>query len=360
MGAVHRQPRRSAPWRSDVNLHPTPPRHPSHHPIHARNPSAGGVGQSGSKPMPAGVPGIRSPRKNVPLSSQCSPTIVRDSPSPQYRTPAAGLPLQATFCAATNQTARRPREREQRRPRRRSRAPGFYAAAGGVRGSGQTLGPIPRRAQAEHCRPPGTGGTLRVGASLGCLGRAWCTRIHRGTLRATSSVDPLRSSTNRTQAHSIQQHTILPSRARPHAEMFSPGDTATYTPPPTRPPLGNAATYTPPLGNAATYTPPRGINTRTRFGCCEPPLPPQLKLIVPSLRGFVCSEALLVLFDEVGVRLWGWVHVRAGEVGERPTVVTTYSYCYASSPHILLRDNRAHCRRWWCARGHLVVEVERP
>ena len=211
----------------------------------------------------------------MPLSSQCSPTIVRDSPSPQYRTPAAGLPLQATFCAATNQTARRPREREQRRPRRRSRAPGFYAAAGGVRGSGQTLGPIPRRAQAEHCRPPGTGGTLRVGASLGCLGRAWCTRVHRGTLRATSSVDPLRSSTNRTQAHSIQQHTILPSRARPHAEMFSPGDTATYTPPPTRPPLGNAA----------TYTPPRGINTRTRFGCCEPPLPPQLKLIVPSLRG---------------------------------------------------------------------------
>ena len=350
MSAVHRQPRRSAPWRSDVNLHPTPPRHPSHHPIHARNPSAGGVGQSGSKPRPPGVPGIRPPRKNVPLSSQCSPTIVRDSPSPQYRTPAAGLRLQATFCAATNQTARRPREREQRRPRRRSRAPGFYAAAGGVRGSGQTLGPIPRRAQAEHCRPPGTGGTLRVGASLGCLGRAWCTRVHRGTLRATSSVDPLRSSTNRTQAHSIQQHTILPSRARPHAEMFSPGDTATYTPPPTRPPLGNAA----------TYTPPRGINTRTRFGCCEPPLPPQLKLIVPSLRGFVCSEALLVLFDEVGVQLWGWVHVRAGEVGECPTVVTTYSYCYALSSHVLLRDNREHCRRWWCARGHLVVEVERP
>ena len=172
MGAVHRQPRRSAPWRSDVNLHPTPPRHPSHHPIHAGNQSAGGVGQSGSKPMPAGVPGIRSPRKNVPLSSQCSPTIVRDSPSPQYRTPAAGLPLQATFCAATNQTARRPREREQRRPRRRSRAPGFYAAAGGVRGSGQTLGPIPRGAQAEHCRPPGNGGTWRVGASLGSLGRA--------------------------------------------------------------------------------------------------------------------------------------------------------------------------------------------
>lgn len=108
MGAVHRQPRRSAPWRSDVNLHPTPPRHPSHHPIHARNPSAGGVGQSGSKPMPAGVPGIRSPRKNVPMPSQCSRTIVRDSPSPQYRTPAAGLRLQATFCAATNQTARRP------------------------------------------------------------------------------------------------------------------------------------------------------------------------------------------------------------------------------------------------------------
>ena len=237
MGAVHRQPRRSAPWRSDVNLHPTPPRHPSHHPIHARNPSAGGVGQSGSKPRPAGVPGIRSPRKYVPLSSQCSPTIVRDSPSPQYWTPAAGLRLQATFCAATNQTARRPREREQRRPRRRSRAPGFYAAAGGVRGSGQTLGPIPRRAQAEHCRPPGTGGTWRVGASLGCLGRAWCTRIHRGTLRATSSVDPLRSSTNRTQAHSIQPHTILPARARPHAEMFSPGDAATYTPPPTRPHL---------------------------------------------------------------------------------------------------------------------------
>ena len=334
MGAVHRQSRRSAPWRSDVNLHPTPPRHPSHHPIHARNPSAGGVGQSGSKPRSAGVPGIRSPRKYVPLSSQCSRTIVRDSPSPQYWTPAAGLRLQATFCAATNQTARRPREREQRRPRRRSRAHGFDAAAGGVRGSGQTLGPIPRRARAEHCRPPGTGGTWRVGASLGCLGRAWCTRIHRGALRATSSVDPLRSSTNRTQAHSIQQHTILPSRARPHAEMFSPGDTATYTPPPTRPPLGNAATYTPPLGNAATYTPPptrpplgnaatytpplgnaatytpplgnaatytppRGINTRTRFGCCEPPLPPQLKLIVPSLRGFVCSEALLVF----GVRL---------------------------------------------------------
>ena len=127
------------------------------------------------------------------------------------------------------------------------------------------------------------------------------------------------------------------------------------TPPPTRPHL-----ETPPLGNAATYTPPRGINTRTRFGCCEPPLPPQLKLIVPSLRGFVCSEALLVLFDEVGVRLRGWVHVRAGAVGECPTVVTTYSYCYALSPHVLLRDNRAHCRRWWCARGHLVVEVERP
>ena len=108
MGAVHRQSRMSAPWRSDVNLHPTPPRHPSHHPIHARNPSAGGVGQSGSKPRPTGVPGIRSPRKYVPLPSQCSPTIVQDSPSPQYRTPAAGLRLQATFCAATNQTARRP------------------------------------------------------------------------------------------------------------------------------------------------------------------------------------------------------------------------------------------------------------
>ena len=254
MGAVHRQPRRSAPWRSDVNLHPTPPRHPSH----ARNPSAGGVGQSGSKPSPAGVPGIRSPRKNVPLSSQCSRTIVRDSPSPQYRTPAAGLRLQATFCAATNQTARRPREREQRRPRRRSRAHGFDAAAGGVRGSGQTLGPIPRRAQAEHCRPPGNGSTWRVGASLGCLGRAWCTRIHRGTLRATSSVDPLRSSTNRTQAHSIQQHTILPSRARPHAEMFSPGDAATYTPPPTRPHL-----ETPPPTRPHLETPPP---TRTHAG----------------------------------------------------------------------------------------------
>ena len=159
--------------------------------------------------------------------------------------------------------------------------------------------------------------------------------------------------------------------------MFSPGDTATYTPPPTRPPrTPNPTTQphlqphhknqtlahavTPPHGHSATYTPPRGINTRTRFGCCEPPLPPQLKLIVPSLRGFVCSEALLVLFDEVGVRLWGWVHVRADEVGECPTVVTTYSYCYALSSHVVLRDNRAHCRRWWCARGHLVVEVERP
>ena len=39
--------------------------------------------------------------------------------------------------------------------------------------------------------------------------------------------------------------------------------------------------------------------TPAGLGCCEPPLPPQLKLIVPSLRGFVCSEALLVLFDEV-------------------------------------------------------------
>ena len=158
--------------------------------------------------------------------------------------------------------------------------------------------------------------------------------------------------------NSTAHHTALagtPSRGNVLTRRRRHLHAATYTPP-----LGNAATYTPPLGNAATYTPPRGINTRTRFGCCEPPLPPQLKLIVPSLRGFVCSEALLVLFDEVGVRLWGWVHVRADEVGECPTVVTTYSYCYALSSHVVLRDNRAHCRRWWCARGHLVVEVERP
>ena len=158
--------------------------------------------------------------------------------------------------------------------------------------------------------------------------------------------------------NSTAHHTALagtPSRGNVLTRRRRHLHAATYTPP-----LGNAATYTPPLGNAATYTPPRGINTRTRFGCCEPPLPPQLKLIVPSLRGFVCSEALLVLFDEVGVHLWGWVHVRAGEVGECPTVVTTYSYCYVLSSHVVLRDNRAHCRRWWCARGHLVVEVERP
>ena len=163
-----------------------------------------------------------------------------------------------------------------------------------------------------------------------------------------SNTGPLNSTAHHTTLEGTPSRGNVLTRRRRHLHA------ATYTPP-----LGNAATYTPPLGNAATYTPPRGINTRTRFGCCEPPLPPQLKLIVPSLRGFVCSEALLVLFDEVGVQLWGWVHVRAGEVGERPTVVTTYSYCYASSPHILLRDNRAHCRRWWCARGHLVVEVDR-
>ena len=176
-----------------------------------------------------------------------------------------------------------------------------------------------------------------------------------GTLNSTAHHTALASTPSR-------RNVLTRRRRHLHTPTYTPplGNAATYTPPPTRPPLGNAATYTPPLGNAATYTPPRGINTRTRFGCCEPPLPPQLKLIVPSLRGFVCSEALLVLFDEVGVQLWGWVHVRAGEVGECPTVVTTYSYCYALSSHVLLRDNRAHCRRWWCARGHLVVEVERP
>ena len=88
-----------------------------------------------------------------------------------------GLPLLDYVCRprfAQPQTRQRdaPREREQRRPRRRNHAHGFDTAAGGVRGSGQTLGPIPRRARAEHCRPPGTGGTWRIGASLGCLGRA--------------------------------------------------------------------------------------------------------------------------------------------------------------------------------------------
>ena len=151
---------------------------PRHHGTQATTPSTHEThlrAAWASRVRSRGLPEFREygrPRKYVPMPSQCSPTIVRDSPSPQYRTPAAGLPLQATFCAATNQTARRPREREQRRPRRRSRAPGFDAAAGGVRGSGQTLGPIPRRARAEHCRPPGTGGTWRIGASLGCLGRA--------------------------------------------------------------------------------------------------------------------------------------------------------------------------------------------
>lgn len=50
---------------------------PLHHGIHARYPSGGGVGESGSKPSSAGVSGMRSTRKYFSLSSQCSRTMVR-------------------------------------------------------------------------------------------------------------------------------------------------------------------------------------------------------------------------------------------------------------------------------------------
>ena len=52
---------------------------PLHQGIHARYPSEGGVGESGSKPRSSGVSGMRSTRKYLSLSSQCSRTMVRNS-----------------------------------------------------------------------------------------------------------------------------------------------------------------------------------------------------------------------------------------------------------------------------------------
>ena len=68
-----------------------------HHGIQAAYPSAGGVGASGSKPNSSGVSRMRSTRKYLPLSSQCSRTIVRNSPSSQYRTPVIGFLLNTTI-----------------------------------------------------------------------------------------------------------------------------------------------------------------------------------------------------------------------------------------------------------------------
>ena len=70
---------------------------PLHQGIQARYPSEGGVGESGSKPSCAGVSGMRSTRKYLSLSSQCSRTMVRNSDSSQYRTPVIGFLLNTTI-----------------------------------------------------------------------------------------------------------------------------------------------------------------------------------------------------------------------------------------------------------------------
>ena len=70
---------------------------PLHHGIQARYPSDGGVGESGSKPSSSGVSGMRSTRKYLSLSSQCSRTMVRNSASSQYRTPVIGFLLYTTI-----------------------------------------------------------------------------------------------------------------------------------------------------------------------------------------------------------------------------------------------------------------------
>lgn len=70
---------------------------PFHHGIHEAYPSAGAVLEEGSKPSSSGVSGIPSTRKYLSLSSQCSRTIVRNSPSSQYKTPVIGLRLNTTI-----------------------------------------------------------------------------------------------------------------------------------------------------------------------------------------------------------------------------------------------------------------------